>query len=164
MALRRLSRRNVLLILGLIGLCILIGSVFLFSNPKGVLKTQGSDELIPTSPTPTKTSFTASFEIITLGTKRVFTQSMYHYQSPRVYIEDRDPSTIHVNDLGVTWGDFFDTLPLTLNQSCLITGNKETYCNNEQNKLSFILNNTNTPKSLEMEIRSGDHLIVRYGR
>ena len=71
-----------------------------------------------TSPTPTtfeisptqteeKVDITASFEIYTNTTKRIFTASMYHNLSEDVYITADDPSIIHVKKAGVTWDDFF---------------------------------------------------------
>src|SRR3990172_4396271 len=57
---------------------------------------------------------TASFEIYTLGTKRIFTDSKYHNQSSDVYIEFSNASLIKVKRRGTIWGDFFATLPMKL--------------------------------------------------
>jgi hypothetical protein len=108
------------------------------------------------------TDFTASFEIYTNGTKRIFTASMYHNQSEDVYITPNDPSIIHVKKPGTTWSDFFQTLPFSLTADCLTTGNGETYCSNSTQKLMFLLNGESTPNALNNQIQPGDKLVVKF--
>lgn len=112
---------------------------------------------------PIKEEFTASFEIYTNGTKRVFTQTMYHNQSSDVFIESQDPSVIYVKKPSVTWDNFFKTLPFSLTKDCLITGTKQEFCNTKSKRLNFLLNGQNTPNALDLEIQSGDKLIITYG-
>lgn len=104
--------------------------------------------------------FTAKFEIYTLGTKRVFTSLMYHNLSSDVYISEPDPSIIHVKESGVTWDDFFKTLPFSLTKECLVTGDKQTFCTNKNQILKFILNGIEDPDALDKEIKEGDILRV----
>ena len=70
---------------------------------------------IPTE-SPEQSDFTASFEIYTNGTKRIFTDVKYHNQSQNVFIQNSDPSTIYVKTAGTTWADFFETLPFSLSK------------------------------------------------
>lgn len=120
-------------------------------------------ETSPTSTTPDSTPFTASFEIYTNGTKRIFTAAMYHNQSDSVYIQNPDPSVVHVTASGTTWNDFFKTLPFSLYKDCLVTGTQQTFCSNETQKLRFYLNGTEDPGALEKEIQANDKLVVQYG-
>ncbi|MBP9819281.1 hypothetical protein KBC79_00935 [Candidatus Woesebacteria bacterium] len=106
---------------------------------------------------------TAQFEIYTRGTKRIFTQSMYHRQSPDVYIEKLDPSTIHVLKKDITWNEFFKTLPFSLSKECLVTGTKQTFCSNDNEKLRFYINESETPNALDLPIKHNDFLKVIYG-
>lgn len=113
-----------------------------------------------------KTSFspyTARFEIITNGTTRIFTNKMYHRQSPDVYIESPDPNTIQINAEDITWADFFETLPFTLDEDCLITGTNQTFCSNATNKLYFYINNQENPHVLREIIEPDSVLLVVYG-
>lgn len=69
-----------------------------------------------TSSSPAETSdeevdYHASFLIFTNGTKRVFTNPMYHNLSEDVYIEAPNPAIVHVTKAGVTWGDFSPLYP-----------------------------------------------------
>jgi hypothetical protein len=106
--------------------------------------------------------FTASFEIQTNGIKRVFTQAMYHNLSPDVFIASSDPSTIVVKKAGVTWDDFFKTLPFSLTKNCLTTGTKQTFCSSESKALRFYLNDKEMPAALDSLIEANDHLRVTY--
>lgn len=106
---------------------------------------------------------TATFEIYTNGTKRIFTQSMYHRQSADVYIENPNPNVVNVKKPGVTWNDFFATLPFSLTEECLITGTKQTFCSNDAAQLRFFINGIESRDALDLQIQAGDHLVVRYG-
>lgn len=111
----------------------------------------------------TPTNFTASFEIYTNGEKRIFTQAMYHNQSPDAYIENPDPSIIYVKKDGITWDNFFKTLPFSLTKDCLVTGTKQTFCSNETKKLRFLLNGLDNSDTLKTPIKPGDSLKITYG-
>lgn len=112
----------------------------------------------------TKTIIKAKFEIYTFSTKRVFTAAMYHNQSEDVFIQSSDPSVVHVKKKGITWGDFFATLPFSLSKECLITGTKETYCSGETGELKFFLNGELSPNALEKIIENADELVVRFSK
>lgn len=112
---------------------------------------------------PGPNDFTASFEIYTNGTKRVFTAAMYHNQSSDVYIQNSNPSTVYVKKDGVTWKNFFDTLPFSLTKECLVTGTKQTFCNTETKRLRFFLNDTEVPEALDLKIQPGDFLRITFG-
>lgn len=126
---------------------------------------QPAAEMIAPSPSelPVPVDLTATFEIFTNGTKRVFTQAMYHNQSPDAYIESPDPSVVHIKKANVTWDDFFRTLPFSLTKDCLVTGTRQTFCSNETKRLRFFLNGEETPNALELEIKANDALKVTYG-
>lgn len=111
---------------------------------------------------PTQTDFTARFEIYTLGTKRTFNAVMYHNQSDDVYIESPDPNIVNIKAGGITWKDFFDTLPFSLDETCLTTGTRETFCTNGSGTLKFYLNGFDTPNVLTLPIRAGDSSRVSY--
>lgn len=117
-----------------------------------------------TDVTPQPADFTAAFAIYTNGTFRVFTASMYHNRSPDVYIETANPNLVRVKKSGVTWQEFFDTLPFKLTPDCLTTGTGETFCTSEVNQLAFYLNGVNTSDALSREIKPRDQLLVHYGK
>lgn len=106
--------------------------------------------------------YTANFEIYTLGTKRVFTASMYHNLSPDIYLESPDPGVVHIKKAGLTWADLFATLPMELTKDCLTTGTGQVFCSGNNGTLSFFINDTPDPNALSREIKTGDRLLVTY--
>ena len=125
-----------------------------------------------TTPTPSaeaiqmdqEVDFTANFEIYTLGTKRIFTNSMYHNQSEQVYISADEPSKVHVKEKDLTWGNFFETLPFSVTKECLITGTGQEFCTSESGHLVFTLNGEDAPNVLDAVIQAGDKLVIKYER
>lgn len=105
--------------------------------------------------------YNARFEIYTLGTKRIFTDSKYHQLNPDVYITSKDPSLIFVNKDDVTWNDFFKTLPMTITNDCLTTGTGQKFCNNNDQVLNFYLNDIKQ-EVLNKVIQKDDFLIIKY--
>ena len=88
---------------------------------------------------------------------------MYHNLSDDVYIEAGSPNIIKVKKAGVTWNDFFSTLPFKLTQDCLTTGTKETFCTGSKVSLKFYLNGERKESVLDQEIQSGDKFLVTFG-
>jgi len=137
-----------------------IGLVFYYndkSKEKSVTKTNSISE---TSIQQTK--ITAEFKIITNGFQRIFSDSKYHNLSDGVYTTSKDPNKIEVRKENITWSDFFKTLPMSLDKNCLVTGTKQTFCTNENKKLYFYINNTETPDALDNPIQDNDFLLVEY--
>src|SRR3990167_5769261 len=124
-----------------------------------------SDMLTTQTPTPTGTTnvdIKASFTIITGSITRNFSAEKYHNKSQDVYIENPDPSVIYVTKTGITWDDFFKTLPMKLTKDCLITGDSETLCERDEKTLKFFLNDAETPNLLGTEIKNGDRALIIF--
>lgn len=107
-------------------------------------------------------NYTASFEIYTNGTKRVFTQPMYHEQSSAVYIQAADPSIIFIAEEDVTWNDFFSTLPFSVSHDCLVTGTGQSFCTGEGGILSFYLNDVLVDDVLGNVIEPYQKLVIKF--
>lgn len=121
--------------------------------------------LVPTpSPFPQNetVNIQASFTIITGTITRSFKAEKYHNQSPDVYLESSNPTIVHVKKSGITWDDFFKTLPMKLTKDCLTTGDGESLCNGKGGTLKFYLNDSETPDLLDEEIRDGDKALIQY--
>lgn len=154
--------RTVLLLVG-VGIIVLgIFAVFAVptkNNPQPIVATQA---LTPTV-TPKNVDFTASFGIYTNGTFRVFTASMYHNLSKDVFIKADNPNRVYVKKAGVTWDDFFKTLPMKLTKDCLTTGTRQTFCTDNNGRLRFYLNGKEDNNALGKQIENGDRLLISYG-
>lgn len=138
---------------------ILVSAFILFN------KSQTPQPLVLTpSPSPQNetVNIKASFTIVTGSITRSFKAENYHNQSPDVYIENPDPTIIHVTKTGIIWHDFFKTLPMKLTKDCLRTGDRETLCNGKGGALKFYLNDVETPDLLDKEIRDGDKVLIKF--
>lgn len=142
---------------------VLIGAFYLFSSKQNE---QTENKLPPTENTTTSENvdFSASFAIYTNGTFRIFTASMYHNLSEDVFIEAANPNIINVKKSNISWRDFFATLPLELDETCLTTGTKQVFCSNEQYSLQFYLNEDKNQSALDQIINPGDKLLVTYDK
>lgn len=107
--------------------------------------------------------YKASFAVFTHGTFRIFTASMYHNLSDEVYIESSSPNIVNVKKSDITWGEFFDTLPVVLTEKCLTTGTGQTFCDGQNGELRFFINGKFTPNALSTIINNSDQLLVTFG-
>lgn len=130
-------------------------------NPE--IPTSGRTDQALTPTEAKEVDYTASFEIITNGLKRDFSNSMYHELDQNVFITSDDPSKVHVKKSGITWDYFFTTLPMRLTSQCLITGTNQQFCSGENGTLRFYLNGKENPNALLEVIKEKDVLRVTYG-
>ena len=123
-----------------------------------------SSALPSAAPTPDaqEVNVRASFQITTRGIVRSFKNPKYHLKSEEVYISPDDPTVVQVKRIGVTWEDFFKTLPMKLTKYCLTTGDGETFCTGSGGTLKFYLNGEEDPDLLDREIKDGDKALIRY--
>ncbi|MEX0896343.1 MAG: hypothetical protein WDZ94_05445 [Patescibacteria group bacterium] len=131
-------------------------------EPVSSVLTSPDSETIPREVDSQEVDFTAGFEVYTLGTKRIFTNTMYHNLSSNVYIEASDPNVVHVKKTGITWADFFESLPFSLEKDCLVTGTNQTFCTNEVGTLRFFINGNEDSDALDRVIQPNDFLRVSY--
>lgn len=87
---------------------------------------------------------------------------MYHNLSGDVYIDPKNTNQVRVKKEGITWSNFFESLPMTLSKDCLITGTKQEFCTGSGGTLQFLINGKVDPDALDREINQGDNLLVEY--
>lgn len=146
---------------------IVIIIVTLFAVLGGILLSRTKPEQAPkptSSPSVANKSIeiSASFIIMTDKITRSFKAEKYHNQSPDVYIEASDPAKVHVTKNGITWDDFFKTLPMKLTEDCLTTGDGETICDGKNGSLKFYLNDIETLNLLDREIKEADRALIKF--
>ena len=139
------------------------GAIFAFSSSKPKAEPLESPTPTPQATEEIEVDTRASFTIFTNGTLRIFTDSRYHNLSPDVYIESPNPNIVHIKKAGITWDDFFKTLPMKLEDDCLTTGTGQVFCTNETSALKFYLNEQLDAAALSRVINPGDKLLVSYG-
>lgn len=146
-------------------LLVVATSVFLTScqnNPGPDLKNQTSSP--PSTASGNISQIKASFLIFTNGTKRDFSAGRYHNLNTDVFIDPASPTTVVVNRTGITWGDFFNTLPMKLTNECLTAGTGQEFCTNQTSSLSFYINGQKEDSALTKIINNEDKLLVTYER
>lgn len=108
----------------------------------------------------------ASFIIFTNGTLRDFSQNQYHNRSKDVYLTSENPTQIIIKRAGVTWEDFFRTLPspMKLTKDCLYTGTGQVFCTDSERSLKFYVNGKIDKELLSREIKNGDKALITFGK
>lgn len=158
---------NKLIFVGIVITILLVAGYFIFSNSKKNTNSTADETSLKqsniSSSVPQTVNSQASFAIFTNGTFRVFTASMYHNLSEDVYIQADNPNVVLVKKSGITWDDFFKTLPFSLTKNCLTTGTKETFCTGAKGTLKFYLNGEQEEEILGLEIQNNDTLLVTFG-
>lgn len=148
------------------GLLVIIGFSLLLLLPTKSPTTDQSASILETT-TPTAdvsfSPFTARFLIFTNGTRRNFDNAMYHGLSETVYLTASDSTLIYVEQPGITWGDFFATLPFEINGECLVTGTGQEFCQEGRNQLRFYINGEISNNIFDRPINPNDRLLVTYG-
>lgn len=130
----------------------------------GYFLSQKTSDLTP-SPVITQSkevNYQASFTIKTDSITRSFKAEKYHNQSQDVFITADDPTIIHVTKIGITWDDFFKTLPMKLTKVCLTTGDGETFCDGKDGALKFYLNDVEDKDLLDREMQAGDKALIKF--
>jgi hypothetical protein len=147
----------------------LVGSAlyFLVQNEVNDTPQITTSELENSTPTTTEpvdiaVDITASFEIYTNGTKRVFSDPRYHNLSDTVFITSDDPNQVRVKRKSIVWSEFFNSLPMELSKDCLVTGTGQEFCTNDTHQLTFTINDTPFPDALDRVINENDILKVEY--
>ena len=145
---------------------ILVG-VVLFTVTKVKKEPKESESPPPTpaitlNPQSEVTDITASFTIITDGLIRSFAATKYHNRSLDVFIKSEYPTKVDVKKKGITWDDFFKTLPMKLTGQCLTTGDGETFCDSQDGILKFYLNEVEDKNLLVKEIKDDDRALIKF--
>lgn len=136
---------------------LLLGTGFYFVYGRNI------DKTVIETPIEEKINYQAVFAIFTNGTLRDFTDPKYHNKSKDVFIQSDNPNIIYVKRKGITWNDFFKTLPMELSKDCLTTGTGQKFCANEDGSLKFYLNGQRDDNVLSKEIKNGDQALITYG-
>lgn len=139
--------------------------LYLGFSPKSAEQTSQSSKTVVPAVTPTPVDEHAAFAIFTNGIRRDFRDKKYHERNRDVLIRNDNPETVHKHKSGITWGNFFDSLPkpMKVAKDCLTTGTGQEFCNTEKAKLKFYLNGKFVDDILSMEIKDGDRLLISFG-
>lgn len=147
----------------IIVILVILSGAFLYLSNKPLSKNLSKSPATSFEPITQKADFTASYEIFTNGTFRIFTDPKYHNLSEEVFIQENNPNIIYVKKSGITWDDFFKTLPMKLTKDCLTTGTNQTFCTDQTGTLKFYINGVKDDNALDKKINADDKLLVTFG-
>lgn len=80
-----------------------------------------------------------------------------------VHVHDGNGDVVHVHKQGITWGDFFESIGMKLNVTCLVLDTKEPFCDNENNTLKMYVNGQLNTEMERQPIRDLDRMLLSYG-
>ena len=81
-----------------------------------------------------------------------------------VHLHDGNGSVVHVHKEKITWGDFFESMHMTLADNGLIDDEKKEYLNSPTREWVFVVNGKKVEKLSSMEIRNFDRVLLSYGK
>jgi len=105
----------------------------------------------------------AAFAIKINGKQIDFSQPKYQLQSRLIHVEGGDGTTLHRHATGVPFDEFLKSVNMNIKNGCFISDDGKQYCNNQENKLRFFLNGTETDSINSYVINPNDRILVIYG-
>lgn len=132
-----------------------------FILTKNVDENKNVAQITPTITENSNEPLKAAFGIFTNSTFRIFSDPRYLNQSDEVFMDEA--SVVTVKKEGITWNDFFKTLPMELTKDCLTTGTGQVFCSSNDEKLRFFVNGKEDPEALNKIIKEDDRLLVSFG-
>ena len=93
-----------------------------------------------------------------------FSVKRYQLRANSVHVEDGIGEIVHIHTKGITVGDFFKTLDIEFNRTCIAIPTEGVYCNEEDEQLSFYVNGIENNRFEDYEIRDMDKILISYGK
>ncbi len=108
------------------------------------------------------------FKVYLNGQAHNFSQSQYMSSENKtlsnfVHLHDMDGEVIHQHIAGVTLSEFFNSLKIKFNSTCLVLDTNESFCNNGENSLKFFVNGVANSAFGSYEFNDLDHILITYG-
>jgi hypothetical protein len=143
-------------------LCLISGIVLYFTFYKPLL-TQSEPTPKPVKQTdPTLREDRAAFAIFINGKKQDLTAAKFLNRSTDAYLTSQIPDVIFLANSEITWGTFFKTLPMSLNEECITIDN--TYCTGQGGTLQVFINSQKQTNFLNTKIIDGDRVLITFGQ
>jgi len=105
----------------------------------------------------------SNFKVYLNGEQIDFSVPMYQLRAKTVHLEDGIGDVVHVHKKGITVGDFLETLEITFNDSCFVSGFLGDYCNENDKTVKFYINGDRNYQYVDYEIRNLDKFLITFG-
>ena len=152
------NKRNILLFLFIIALFSIVGCSSTTVLPDGHKATSEHD-----NEHADEVHLHAAFMVYINDEQIDFSLPIYQLKDQAVHLEDGIGDIIHVHDKGITMDFFFETLKVKFNRTCISIPIHGPFCNTDDQKLSFYVNNKSNYEFENYEIRELDRILITYG-
>jgi len=105
----------------------------------------------------------ADFKVYLEGKQIDFSQQKYQLRSRLIHLENNNGDVIHEHAKGITLGHLFNTLGIKFTNECFTLETGKKFCNEENKKLEFYVNNELNNEYDNYEIRNKDKYLITYG-
>lgn len=79
------------------------------------------------------------------------------------HLHDGDGDVVHKHATGVTWGYFFSTLNISIDDTCMRFDDGKEYCNSAGKTWRYFVNGTEISSISGYEIHQSDRVLITYG-
>ncbi len=110
----------------------------------------------------------ADFKVYLNGIAYDFAQEKYMSEeegalSPFTHLHDMNGEIIHKHMSGITLGDFFESIGMSLTETCFTVDDGTAYCDDETKTLQFYVNGELNTKFDQYELQDLDRILISYG-
>lgn len=110
----------------------------------------------------------ADFAVFIDGERIDFSQEKYmstdtNPKHPYTHVHDGNGNVMHRHKPGITIGDFFSSLSITLTPDCFTLDTSEQYCNGEGKSWKMFVNGQEIPLNPAFEFQDLDQILLTYG-
>lgn len=92
-----------------------------------------------------------------------FQSTAENAKHPRIHFHDGVDTMIHRHAEGITLGEFFDSLGMTLSDSCVTLADDRMYCSDNSNQLTLFVNGEAVTEPAQYIVQEEDRLLLYYG-
>lgn len=110
----------------------------------------------------------ADFAVFIDGNRIDFSQEKYMStdtdpRHPYTHVHDGNGNVMHRHKPGITIGDFFSSLNISLSADCFVLDTGERYCNDESKQLKMFVNEQEVPVDPAYVFQDLDQILLTYG-
>lgn len=105
----------------------------------------------------------AAFEVRVAGEAIDFGQDKYQVKSRFIHVENGDGTTLHKHSTSVPIGEFFRSVNMNIDNSCIVTDGGERHCEDDTNQLRYYVNGTERGSIMDYVLRENDRILIIYG-
>ena len=92
-----------------------------------------------------------------------YQSTSYDYRDPDIHLHDGVGEVVHLHKPGVTLGEFFETLDMSVTTDCFTFDDGQEYCSNEEQSMIVLVNGESISEPTAYGFQDLDQILVYYG-